>query len=117
VEVTDRDRPIALIVPVSATGSPPTVRMPKRPFSSLRAKRNRPAGWRASSTDLLLEERKRRDLAPSLRSVSHTRDNRADESLHLTLIDHRSRSSMASGPSGTPGLRVASELQIRSVSP
>lgn len=60
VEVTDRDRPIARIVPVSATGSPLTVQMPKRPFSSLRAKRYRPAGWRVSSTDLLLEERQRR---------------------------------------------------------
>ena len=60
VEVTDRDRPIARIVPVSTTGLPLMVRSPKRPFTSLRAKRYPPAGWRVSSTDLLLEERQRR---------------------------------------------------------
>ena len=36
----------------------------------------------------------------TLRSGSHTREDVADESFHLTLIDQRSRSSLASGPSG-----------------
>jgi prevent-host-death family protein len=57
VEVTDRDRPIARIVPVDENGAPMVVRPPLRPFSSLRTKRYRPAGWRLSSTELLLEER------------------------------------------------------------
>jgi prevent-host-death family protein len=59
VEVTDRDRPIARIVPVSGTGVS-VVLPPKRPFSSFRRKRHPPAGWRVTSTDLLLEERQRR---------------------------------------------------------
>ncbi len=58
VEVTDRDRPIARIVPV--TNAAVVVHPPRRPFSSLRRKRYRPARWAVSSTDLLLEERQRR---------------------------------------------------------
>jgi prevent-host-death family protein len=59
VEVTDRDRPIARIVPV---GDREEVRAfpPKRPFSQVRRRRHRPAGWGVSSTELLLEERQRR---------------------------------------------------------
>ncbi len=60
VEVTDRERPIARIVPVGRTGPPLVVLPPKRPFSSLRRKRYPPARWDVSSTDLLLEERQRR---------------------------------------------------------
>jgi len=60
VEVTDRDRPIARIVPVSGTGSTLVVRPPRRPFSEIRRKRHAPARWNASSTDLLLEERQGR---------------------------------------------------------
>lgn len=60
VEVTDRDRPIARIVPVTETGVPVVVVPPTRPFSSLRRKRYTPARWDVSSTDLLLEERQRR---------------------------------------------------------
>ena len=60
VEVTDRERPIARIVPVGRTGASLVVVPPKHPFSSLRRKRYRPAGWRVSSTALLLEERQRR---------------------------------------------------------
>lgn len=59
VEVTDRERPIARIVPTSRTGVP-VVLPPKRPFSSIRRKRYPPARWDVSSTDLLLEERQRR---------------------------------------------------------
>jgi prevent-host-death family protein len=50
VEVTDRDRPIARIVPVTGTGVPLFVIPPKRPFSTLRGKRYPPARWRVSST-------------------------------------------------------------------
>ena len=60
VEVTDRDRPIARIVPVSSTSVPLVVIRPKRPFSSLRRKRFPPARWGMSSTDLLREERQER---------------------------------------------------------
>jgi hypothetical protein len=37
-----------------------TVRSPKRPFSSVRAKRYPPAEWGVSSLELLLEERQQR---------------------------------------------------------
>lgn len=60
VVVTDRDRPIARIVPVTGTGVPLVVIAPKRPFSTLRGKRYPPARWHVSSTELLLEERQRR---------------------------------------------------------
>jgi prevent-host-death family protein len=60
VEVTDRDRPIAWIVPVTRTGGSLVVRPPGRPFSEVRGKRRAPARWAASSTALLLEERQRR---------------------------------------------------------
>ena len=61
VEVTDRDRPIARIVPVSRIGNNSLViRPPRRPFSTVRGTRHAPARWDVSSTDLLLEERQRR---------------------------------------------------------
>ena len=60
VEVTDRDRPIAWIVPVRRVGAPLVVIPPKRRFSSVRGKRRAPAGWKVSSTELLLRERQRR---------------------------------------------------------
>ncbi len=60
VEVTDRDRPIARIVPIDGSERSILVRPPTRPFSSVRGKRYTPAGWDVSSTDLLLEERQRR---------------------------------------------------------
>lgn len=59
VEVTDRDRPIARIIPVT-TDLPVRLVPPPRPFASIRRKRYRPARWGVSSTDLLLEERQRR---------------------------------------------------------
>jgi prevent-host-death family protein len=59
VEVTDRERPIARIVPVIGTGVPLVVTPPTRPFSSLRGKRYPAARWPVSSIDLLLEERQR----------------------------------------------------------
>jgi prevent-host-death family protein len=60
VEVTDRDRPIARIVPVGRAGRSTALLPPKRPFPSIRSRRHPPARWRVSSTELLLEERQRR---------------------------------------------------------
>ena len=60
VEVTDRDRPIARIVPVKQADEEVVLLGPKRPFSTIRRKRYPPAEWGVSSTDLLLEERQRR---------------------------------------------------------
>jgi prevent-host-death family protein len=60
VEVTDRNRPIARIVPVLQTGAALVVRPPRRPFSTIRGKRHAPARWEVSSTELLLEERQQR---------------------------------------------------------
>jgi len=59
LEVTDRDRPIARIVPVH-THRQSAVRPALRPFSAIRHRRYRPAGWRVSSTELLLQERQGR---------------------------------------------------------
>jgi prevent-host-death family protein len=59
VEVMDRDRPIARIVPVIEVRRV-TILPAKRPFSSIRHRRYRPARWSVSSTELLLEERQRR---------------------------------------------------------
>lgn len=56
IEVTDRSRPIARIVPIRAAAA--TVIPPKRPFSSLRGRRYKPARWSTSSLELLLEERR-----------------------------------------------------------
>jgi len=58
IEVTDRDRPIARIVPLSDAAI--TVLLPKAEFSALRDQEFQSAGWGVSSTDLLLEERQRR---------------------------------------------------------
>jgi prevent-host-death family protein len=60
VEVTDRDRPIARIIPVKGTGHSLVLIPPKRPFSAVRTKRHAPARWAISSTELLREERQQR---------------------------------------------------------
>ncbi|MFN2490008.1 MAG: type II toxin-antitoxin system Phd/YefM family antitoxin [Actinomycetota bacterium] len=57
VIVTDRDRPIARILPLPQSGSRFRVLRPNRSFEQVRDRRRRRAGWRVSSTDLLLEER------------------------------------------------------------
>lgn len=59
VEVIDRDRPIALIVPVQRP-SGVILQPATRPFSAIRHRRYRQAGWPVSSTELLLEERQGR---------------------------------------------------------
>ena len=58
--VTDRDRPIARIIPHSPDAKRLRISEPKRPFASVRSKRFAPAKWRIRSTDLLLEERQKR---------------------------------------------------------
>lgn len=59
VEVTDRHRPIARIVPVRRQDRV-VLRRAVRPFSAIRRRRYPPAGWPVSSTELLLEERQGR---------------------------------------------------------
>ena len=60
VEVTDRGRPIARIVPIDRPGSTRIIVPPKRPFASIRDRRHNPARWSIDSTQLLLEERQQR---------------------------------------------------------
>jgi prevent-host-death family protein len=60
VEVTDRNRPIARIVPVPTGEEPVGLVPPRAAFSSIRRRRYQPARWSVSSTDLLLEERQSR---------------------------------------------------------
>ena len=58
--VTDRDRPIARIVPHNRSDRLVRVKKPTRSFSTVRGKRYAPAKWRVNSTELLLEERQQR---------------------------------------------------------
>lgn len=60
VIVTDRNRPIARIVPIDKPGRHIRVVAAKSAFSSVRKKRYPPARWKVSSTELLLEERQQR---------------------------------------------------------
>lgn len=59
VEVTDRDRPIARIVPANQV-TRVTAEPARRPFIDLHNRRYTAAGWAIRSTDLLLEERQGR---------------------------------------------------------
>lgn len=58
--VTDRDRPIAKIVPHGDARKRIRLRAPVRPFRAVRGKRYSPARWKIDSTALLLEERQKR---------------------------------------------------------
>jgi prevent-host-death family protein len=60
VEVTDRDRPIARIVPVSRDDQGIRILPATRPFTTLRKKRYPPANWAVDSTTLLREDRRDR---------------------------------------------------------
>lgn len=60
IEVTDRDRPIAHIVPVPLPDEPIEVRPPKRPFVEIRDRDYPAARWAIDSTTLLREERRDR---------------------------------------------------------
>ena len=59
VEVTDRDRPIARIVPASAAIAL-SIRPARRSFQGVRTRAYRGARWPIDSTALLLEERQGR---------------------------------------------------------
>jgi prevent-host-death family protein len=59
VEVTDRNRPIARIVPVEVSGRV-AVSAPRKTFAAIRTRTYEPAGWKRGSTELLLEERQGR---------------------------------------------------------
>jgi len=60
IEVRDRDRPIARLVPAARQGGQLRFVPPKRSFASVHDRRSRRAGWKTPSLDLLLEERGRR---------------------------------------------------------
>jgi prevent-host-death family protein len=60
VIVTDRNRPIARIVPVVSQQATLTVDAPTVSFKTIRAKKWRAAGWRLSADELLDEERRER---------------------------------------------------------
>jgi prevent-host-death family protein len=60
VLVTDRDRPIARIVPVSFGGQRATVTSPRVPFTSVRSKKRKEVAWPLSSLEILAEERRER---------------------------------------------------------
>jgi prevent-host-death family protein len=57
VEVTDRDRPIARIVPVARGDRGIRILPATRPFGPLRKKRYPAAAWAVDSTTLLRDER------------------------------------------------------------
>lgn len=60
IEVTDRNRPIARLVPVPKRA--PEVRLvpPRRRFTDVRDKPCRPARWPLGAVELLLEDRRKR---------------------------------------------------------
>jgi prevent-host-death family protein len=60
IEVTDRDRPIARIVPIRAKSPGEQIRPPEIEIESLRRRRPRPARWSGSSLRFLLEDRRSR---------------------------------------------------------
>ena len=57
IEVTDRDRPIARIVPVPEDEPPVTILPPKRPFAEVRDKPYPPTKWKGDILEVLREER------------------------------------------------------------
>ncbi len=58
--VTDRDRPIARIVPHTRVGERVRVTPALRQFSTVRGRAYASAKWKTDSTKLLLEERQQR---------------------------------------------------------
>lgn len=59
VEVTDRNRPMVRIVPITgATGT--RIIPPRKPFASVRRRPRPPRNWAIDSLTLLLEERQGR---------------------------------------------------------
>ncbi|MCC6848826.1 MAG: type II toxin-antitoxin system prevent-host-death family antitoxin [Deltaproteobacteria bacterium] len=59
IEVTDRRRPIARIVPVH-TGMAPQIQPAEIDVATFRRERLRPARWPVDSLTLLLQDRKKR---------------------------------------------------------
>ena len=57
VEVTDRDRPIARIIPATRGSQNIRILHATHPFGPLRKKRYPPAAWAIDSTTLLRDER------------------------------------------------------------
>ncbi len=57
VIVTDRNRPIARIVPLAAGTSGLVIVPPRVPFATVRGRTWRAAGWSTRSDELLAEER------------------------------------------------------------
>ena len=61
VEVTDRNRPIARIVPIrTTTDARVVIRRARKPFADIRARTFPPGGWSKPSLDMLQEERQGR---------------------------------------------------------
>lgn len=60
IEVTDRKRPIARIVPIPGPGPLLSIQPAQRPFSEVRRRRHRAARWPVSSLELLMEDRRSR---------------------------------------------------------
>jgi prevent-host-death family protein len=60
IEVTDRNRPIARLVPIPRREPGVHILAAKRPFATVREKRCRRARWPVSAVDLLLEDRRAR---------------------------------------------------------
>ena len=57
VIVTDRDRPVARIVPIERIPARVAIRPPVVPFATVRGTRRRPARLKVDSLEILLEER------------------------------------------------------------
>jgi prevent-host-death family protein len=60
IEVTDRNRPIARLVPVPRQAPEVRIVPARRAFAAVRDKRCRTARWPLSAVDLLLEDRRKR---------------------------------------------------------
>ncbi len=59
IEITDRNRPIARLVPTPFEEGPALLPA-ARPFSQVRGRRFRKAAWPVSSLEMILEERAKR---------------------------------------------------------
>lgn len=60
IEVLDRERPIARIVPVAQPSPLVSLVPPARPFAEVRGLRFKPARWPSGSLTLLAQERRER---------------------------------------------------------
>lgn len=60
VVVTDRDRPIAKIIPYEEALRRVRFIPARRPFSAIRDRKYPSANWKINSTELLLEDRRKR---------------------------------------------------------